>query len=284
MHVNRVKFLLILTAAVVVATPIALLLGGYQPPSLAAAQAQGPSPKRVVAPVTQAPAFVEDPEVLGYWESVDFVHAVEEFVPGKKCWGGDLFLKGIGFKPGGATTGPWQWSRGTLWHPGDLSIAKYEIKPMAGQKYLFMEWISGDVLFRGMKPCYYVLAPSAAGMPEPPQRVVPPVNTPPAFVDDPDALGKWASVNFVDKIEDFVAGQKLPPEELYLKGIEFQANGKTDGPWQWSKGTLWHPGDKSLGHYSIREMDGKKYLFMEWISGDVLLRGMKPCYYVLEKR
>ena len=35
--------------------------------------------------------------------------------------------------------------------------------------------------------------------------------------------------------------------------------------------------------YEIRNIEGKDYLFYEWISGDVTIRGMKPCYYVLRK-
>ena len=65
--------------------------------------------------------------------------------------------------------------------------------------------------------------------------------------------------------------------------LNFLADGHTSGPWDWSKGYLWHPGDKVEGKYEIRDLGGTKYLFMEWMSGDVTIRGQKPWYYVLQK-
>lgn len=104
-----------------------------------------------------APAFVDDPAVVGQWVSVDFVKGIGEFTPGQRQWKGDLYLKGLAFANGGQTNGPWVWSKGVLWHPGDRSLGKYEIREIAGSKYLFMEWISGDVTMRGQKPKYYVM-------------------------------------------------------------------------------------------------------------------------------
>jgi len=46
---------------------------------------------------------------------------------------------------------------------------------------------------------------------------------------------------------------------------------------------MWHPGDKAEGKYVVKDLNGKKYLFMEWMSGDVLIRGEKPHQYVFEK-
>ena len=106
--------------------------------------------------------------------------------------------------------------------------------------------------------------------------------TPPQFVDDPAVIGEWKSVDFVQKMDDFKPGKQLWTGDLYLKGMTFMAGGRTGGPWQWSKGVLFHPGDKSLGKYEIRELGGARYLFMEWISGDVLIRGQEPRYYVLK--
>ena len=105
--------------------------------------------------------FVDDPEVLGKWESVDFVGAIDDFTPGEQAWTDDLFLKGLNFMAEGRTSGPWKWTKGYLYHPGDQAEGKYEIKTIAGTKYLFMEWISGDVTIRGEKPWFYVMKPKA---------------------------------------------------------------------------------------------------------------------------
>ena len=42
-------------------------------------------------------------------------------------------------------------------HRGDKTAAKYEIKKIGDNEYLFLEWKSGDYTIRHMKPKYYVL-------------------------------------------------------------------------------------------------------------------------------
>jgi bla regulator protein BlaR1 len=108
-------------------------------------------------PVTQSFAFESDERVIGKWVSVDFVRNIEYFTPGGKQWTGDLYLKALTFYEDGTTSGPWTWTKGCLWHPGDKTKACYQIKGMQGDEYLFMEWNSGDVTIRGQKPAYYVL-------------------------------------------------------------------------------------------------------------------------------
>jgi hypothetical protein len=103
------------------------------------------------------------------------------------------------------------------------------------------------------------------------------------FVNDPNLIGKWQSVDFVDDINDFEPDKKHWPGDLYLKQMFFFENGLTGGPWKWTKGQIIHPGDKTVAHYCIKEMAGSTYLLFEWMSGDVTIRGMKPKFYVLKK-
>lgn len=105
------------------------------------------------------------------------------------------------------------------------------------------------------------------------------------FVNDPELIGVWKSVDFVDGKADFVPGQHhMKQENLYLKELVFLPEGKTSKPWAtWTKGHILHSGDRSDAGYEIRAMDGEKYMFYEWMSGDVLIRHMKPSYYVLRK-
>jgi bla regulator protein BlaR1 len=102
--------------------------------------------------------FRDDPAVLGAWESVDFVEAPEKFNPGARAWQGDLYLKELVFLPKGKGAKPWwTWTKGVVLHSGDQTASKYEIKKLAGADYMFFEWKSGDYIFRGAKPFYYVL-------------------------------------------------------------------------------------------------------------------------------
>lgn len=96
-------------------------------------------------------------EIIGKWESVDFVSSPNQFQPGMQQWKGNLFLKEITFNPNGSSSKPWKWTNGWIQEINGDAKAKYFIKRIEGQKYLFFPWLSGDVTERGRKPKYYVL-------------------------------------------------------------------------------------------------------------------------------
>lgn len=101
--------------------------------------------------------FVDDPQVIGEWKSVDFVADIADFNPDQPNWTGELYLKGLTFREKGRTAKPWlTWTKGLVMHHGDKTASRYEIKEIKGQSYLFFEWKSGDVTISGMKPHYYV--------------------------------------------------------------------------------------------------------------------------------
>ena len=104
------------------------------------------------------------------------------------------------------------------------------------------------------------------------------------FVDDPQLIGKWQSVNVVRSIDDFNPDVKNANEDLYLKEMIFLKGGKIYGTQlSWTKGIVTNPIDETASRYEIREINGSTYMFYEWKSGDYTLRGMKPWYYVLKK-
>jgi hypothetical protein len=105
--------------------------------------------------------FVDDPQVIGEWKSVDFVADIADFNPATPSWTGELYLKGLTFRENGKTAKPWWiWTKGYVMHSGDKTASRYEIKEIKGDTYLFFEWKSGDVTISGMKPHYYVLKPA----------------------------------------------------------------------------------------------------------------------------
>jgi len=102
--------------------------------------------------------FVDDSQVIGKWESVDFVKTPEQFRTGQKNWRGDLYLRELVFQADGKTSKPWwTWTKGILIHGGDKTASKYIIKQEGGSTYMFLEWKSGDYTIRKRKPSYYVL-------------------------------------------------------------------------------------------------------------------------------
>jgi hypothetical protein len=225
------------------------------------------------------PPFENDPQLVGQWVAVDFVQHPDVFTPQHRQWPGNLYLKAMAFYDNGTTAGPWQWTKGDIYHPGDKSHAKYLFRQVSGETYLFFAWMNGDVLNRGAKPSYYVFKKGDATelLRTQFQRKLPP------FENDPQLVGKWVSVDFVEHPDAFVPGQKQWKGDLYLKTMTFYDNGKTAGPWEWTKGDIYHPGDDSHAKYQIRQIDGQDYLCFAWMNGDVLFRGESPCYYVLKR-
>ncbi len=116
------------------------------------------------------------------------------------------------------------------------------------------------------------------------------------FVADPAVLGEWVSVDFVRTPDTFVPGKQSFAGERYLKGMKFLPDGvmawavesdvATILRWMvWTKGVVMHRGgDHTASRYTIKEIDGARYMFFEWKSGDYIIRHQKPQYYVLVKK
>jgi hypothetical protein len=261
--------------------------------------------------------FVNVSKIIGTWKSVDFVDEMEEFKAGRKRWrGGDLYLKGLIFHPNGKTFKPWwTWTKGLIFHSGSKTASKYTLKDIEGSTYMFFEWKSGDYTIRHRKPAYYVLEkvstetlerepmfgktvsktvgkkahiPASSHINEQ-GRIVDKTNWP--FVNDPRLIGTWKSVDFVREMKQFKVGQKYwkkqwksKEDELHLKELIFLPNGKTTKRWRtWTKGLVFHSGDKTASKYTLKDIEGSTYMFYEWKSGDYTIRHMKPFYYVLKK-
>lgn len=106
----------------------------------------------------------------------------------------------------------------------------------------------------------------------------------PAADSNANPVGRWTSVDFVSAPELFNPQVKSWPKELDLKALTFQSNGQTDRSfWTWSEGILHHSGDNTDAKFFIKQIDGKDYLFMEWMSGDVMLQWQPSKYYVLKR-
>ena len=241
--------------------------------------------------------FVNDPKVIGGWKTVDFVREINQFKPAEKYWKGKIWLNHIIFEEGGSMTRSGQtWTKGLVLD--DDTASKYIIREIDGSAYMFYEWKSGDYTIRYMKPAYYVLKKV---LPEslkyepkygkkadiPPTstineqgRIVDKLDYP--FVNDPQLIGTWKSVDFVGEMEEFKAGQTQWGDgegDLYLKGLIFKPNGKTFKPWwTWTKGLVFHSGDKTAAKYTIKDIEGSTYMFYEWKSGDYTIRYRKPSY------
>ena len=79
------------------------------------------------------------------------------------------------------------------------------------------------------------------------------------FINDPDAIGQWQSVDFVADPSMFNPDHPTSTGSLYFKGLTLLADGKTSEPWfTWTRGTLIHHGDKTASHYQMQDIQGQK--------------------------
>ncbi|NRT29062.1 hypothetical protein B0I68_002667 [Clostridium beijerinckii] len=102
--------------------------------------------------------FINDSEVIGKWDSVDFVQDINNFNPEKKSWNGDLYLNNLIFDENGKIENKnITWTKDLVLNTSDKTASKYIIKEINGSKYMFFEWKNGDYIERGATPWYYVL-------------------------------------------------------------------------------------------------------------------------------
>lgn len=104
------------------------------------------------------------------------------------------------------------------------------------------------------------------------------------FQDNPDYIGSWESVAYVNDIESFKPGMQQS-FSLFLESLEILPKGYTDKSWlKWTDGHILNiGGDSTNGNLILKEINGEKYLFLQWISGDQLFRGQEPSWYVLKR-
>lgn len=122
-------------------------------------------------------------------------------------------------------------------------------------------------------------------------RLTDDINLP--FVDQPEIIGNWQTVDLVSEINDFNPESKSYQDELYLSNLVFIKSGQMLDSFEngnlfysestWTNGVVISPEMKTASKYEIKEIDGSKYMFMEWKSGDYVLRFLKPKYYVLKQ-
>ena len=99
------------------------------------------------------------------------------------------------------------------------------------------------------------------------------------FQDDKNILGKWKSIAFVQKKEDFSPQNIHCAFEPFFKEIEFLPNGECTSAYgnemiigrnmqEWTNGFVLRKWNSTACAYEIKNLGGTEYLFIEWKSGD----------------
>lgn len=224
-------------------------------------------------------------DLSGLWRSVDFVTAIDDFHPDAPSWQVQLYLKDFWCYPEGRTSLGWTWGDGWVVHEDGVSKAQYDIRRIGDTYYLFLPWLSGDVMQRGMKPKYYVLRRDPRFSADSPLTTdsTGPSAEPAGEPGSLDITGIWRSVDFVTVPSDFRPGVHAFQGSLFLEELQCKANGNTSLGDTWSAGWLYHRDGRLRWQYEVRTIGGTPYLFLPWFSGDVTLRGQTPKYYVMTK-
>jgi hypothetical protein len=110
------------------------------------------------------------------------------------------------------------------------------------------------------------------------------------FVNDPEVIGTWGVVDFVDDYTGYDPDDPQWPDANTWSGLKFEADGVLQeqyngGNWysgrKWTKGIV--IGESQASEYVIQNHPQGSYLFVQWKSGDYSARGRKPSYYVFKK-
>ncbi|MHC1682254.1 MAG: M56 family metallopeptidase [Clostridiaceae bacterium] len=234
--------------------------------------------------------FVNDPQLIGKWESVDFVKNKEDFKVGTKSWDDDLYIKELNFTSDGKVSKTvFTWTKDHILNPVDKTDSSYEIKDIDGESYMFFQWKSGDYTSGRMDPFYYVLkkidsTPSTTTNTSGEEVQIRTDKIDYPFVNDPEVLGMWQSVDFVENIDSFNPDVQSWKGDLYLNNLTFKEDGKVDYKnLTWTKDLVINPNLKTASSYTIKEIGEIKYLFFQWKNGDYVERGATPWYYVLKQ-
>lgn len=113
-----------------------------------------------------------------------------------------------------------------------------------------------------------------------------------SFIPHDEMVGEWKAVNSVKKIEDFEEGKLLSthPEKLYFQSCTFYDGGVISCKFSnysvtenWTKGYVLFTHSGVIPAYTLEQINGKIYMFIEWKIGDYPFDGEVPCYYVFKK-
>jgi bla regulator protein BlaR1 len=248
--------------------------------------------------------FVNDPDIIGKWKAVDFVYNKSNFNPKYQTFKGETYITELVFVKGGTELvsirggnlyySPQSWTKDRLLNDNDKTASDYEIKEIDGKTYMFMQWKSGDYIFRGREPQYYVLEKvDSEDYSNYEPKVINEDKIDYPFVMNKQMLGTWEAVDFVDYIGDFKPKSKNWPFDLYLKSLKLMKDGTVTSVCRnrtdkdnitWTEDLIIDKADKTASKCTIKEIDGDTYMFYEWKSGDYTYRGETPAYYYVLKK
>jgi len=224
--------------------------------------------------------FINDEKAIGKWTYIATANSKEEYLKGK-CNQENNFIKNLFFLPKGK--GYWifeRWTKGEIYQfrgnvftyeiEGNKLYLKvvYENKPetmLVFEKVDSNEYNSEEIMIKDK------------------------IDYP--FVIDKNALGLWIAVDFINIKDKRNYTPKKCAKEFYLKSLTLNANGEFIGEYvdgklfkgNWTKEKLINNVYVTASNYEIKEINGEKYMILDWKSGDYSYQGFVDGCYVLKK-
>ncbi len=229
--------------------------------------------------------FVNDEDVIGHWEMIDFLPCREMFHPDKQKAGSLKEMeRGLYFLPGGEWYWSFGWTKGLLLSkcgfPVRMNQNPYTIEKIHEETYLFLEF-KGPNYYRGGRPDLWVFRKRDAKAYRK-QDITTVDEIPHLPAEDTSVLGEWKVCSLVQKVEAFEPldpGPVIPYEDLYWRTAVFLEGGGMEN-------SFLNREDGSLStdsRYVIQEIDHVQYLFVQWKSGDYSFGGNEPYWYVFRR-
>ena len=240
--------------------------------------------------------FADQPEMVGKWRlcgTLTDENDMDSVMEDCPCEA----KKEIILMPGGAPVWNYFWTKGIFYVVSsryNFAIPNcYRTAEKDGTLYMIMQFMTNDCIEKGADAVtlLYKQINKEAYTEHSVRAKTDETDLP--FVEDLDILGEWETCDYVHKISDFVPDtQRYPGPLSYITGICFYPRGVcirmirkgTKVPLRYTKGTLLNDRERTAEAYTLKEIDGKKYLFIQHKSGDYFYGGHVPSYYVFERR
>lgn len=111
--------------------------------------------------------FKNDERVIGKWYAFDYIKHIGDFSPNMPSARHKLFFSEIEFLPNGSCTSVYgdnivsddnvqTWTKGFVLRKFNETTCAYELRCENNKEFLFIEWKSGDYVWGGLEPSYYV--------------------------------------------------------------------------------------------------------------------------------
>ncbi len=243
--------------------------------------------------------FENDPQVVGKWRlcgkliNKNKLTTTEDGIPEEAD-------KEITFMPGGAVGWKYFWTKGMVYRISpkyNFAIPNtYDTVEHNKTNYMIIQFMSNDCIDNGGDniPLLYQQVDCMQYTEKQMRLKVDRTDIP--FIEDKHVCGVWTVIDFVADISEFNSEtEKCNAGVFHIKQIQFLSRGvcirtlqtkskKCDYTLRYTKGFVLDDKQMTAEEYEIKTINDRDYLFIQHKSGDYCYAGIKPYWYVFERK